>query len=74
MDILVIEGYDIIEILNEKFPKLEYRTVKSPADGMRMVSFGETDAMIIEIMGASATIEKDNISNLIVNVETPICP
>lgn len=71
MDILVIEGYDIIEILNEKFPKLEYRTVKSPADGMRMVSFGEADAMIIEIMSASATIEKDNISNLIVNVETP---
>lgn len=71
MDILVIEGYDIIEILNEKFPKLEYRTVKSPADGMRMVSFGEADAMIIEIMSASATIERENISNLIVNVETP---
>ena len=61
MDILVIEGYDIIEILNEKFPKLEYRTVKSPADGMRMVSFGEADAMIIEIMSTSETIDRDNI-------------
>ena len=71
MDILVIEGYDIIEILNERFPKLEYRTVKSPSEGMRMVAFGEADAMIIEIMSASATIEKDHISNLIVNVETP---
>lgn len=71
MDILVIEGYDIIEFLNEKFPKLEYRTVKSPSEGMRMVAFGEADAMIIEVMSASATIERDNISNLIVNVETP---
>ena len=71
MDILVVEGFDIIEFLNENFPKLEYRTVKSPDDGIRMVAFGEADAMIIEIMTASAAIQKDNISNLIVNVETP---
>lgn len=71
MDILVVEGYDIIEFLNDKFPKLEYRTVKSPSDGIRMVAFGEADAMIIEIMSATEIIEGDNISNLIVNVETP---
>lgn len=71
MDILLVEGYDIIEYLDERFPKLEYRTVKSPSEGMRMVAFGEADAMIIEIMSASATIERDNISNLVVNVETP---
>ncbi|MGD9566772.1 MAG: transporter substrate-binding domain-containing protein [Sedimentibacter sp.] len=71
MDILVVEGYDIIEFLNDKFPKLEYRTVKSPSDGIRMVAFGEADAMIIEIMSATEAIERDNISNLIVNVETP---
>lgn len=71
MEILVVEGYDIIELLEEKFPKFEYKTVKSPSEGMRMVAFGEADAMIIEIMSASATIERDNISNLIVNVETP---
>ncbi|MDF2949685.1 MAG: exported protein of unknown function, partial [Sedimentibacter sp.] len=71
MDILVVEGYDIIEFLNDKFPKLEYRTVKSPSDGIRMVAFGEADAMIIEIMSATDIIEGDNISNLIVNVEAP---
>lgn len=71
MKILVVEGYDIIEFLNERFPKLEYKTVKTPSDGMRMVAFGEADAMIIEIMSASATIERDNITNLVVNVETP---
>ncbi len=71
MDIVVVEGYDIIEFLNDRFPKLEYRTVKSPIDGIRMVAFGEADAMIIEIMSATEAIERDNISNLIVNVETP---
>ncbi|WP_312699671.1 diguanylate cyclase [Sedimentibacter sp.] len=71
MDILVVEGYDIIEFLNDRFPKLEYRTVKSPSDGIRMVAFGEADAMIIEVMSATEAIERDNISNLIVNVETP---
>ena len=71
MDVLVVEGFDIIEFLNEEFPRLEYRTVKSPGDGIRMVAFGEADAMIVEIMSATAAIERDNISNLIVNVETP---
>ncbi len=71
MDILVVEGFDIIEFLNEEFPRLEYRTVKSPSDGIRMVAFGEADAMIVEIMSATAVIERDNISNLIINVETP---
>ncbi|NCB41452.1 MAG: transporter substrate-binding domain-containing protein [Clostridia bacterium] len=71
MDIVAIKGYDIIEFLDEKFPKLEYRTVESPSDGIRMVAFGEADAMIIEILTASATIEMENISNLIVNVDAP---
>lgn len=71
MDIVAVEGYDIIEFLDDNYPKLEYRTVKSPSDGIRMVAFGEADAMIIEIMSATETIERDNISNLIVNVETP---
>lgn len=71
MDIIVIEGYDIVEFLNDNYPKLEYRTVKSPSDGIRMVAFGEADAMIIEIMSAAEIIERDNISNLMVNVEAP---
>jgi diguanylate cyclase (GGDEF)-like protein len=71
MDILVVEGFDIVDFLNEEFPRLEYRTVKSPGDGIRMVAFGEADAMIVEIMTATAAIERDNISNLIINVETP---
>lgn len=71
MDILVIEGYDIIEFLDERFPKMNYRTVSSPSEGLSMVAFGQADAIIIEIMTASAIMEKNNISNIMVNIETP---
>lgn len=71
MDVLVIEGFDIIEILDEGHPKLKYRTVPTPSEGLNMVTFGEADAIIMEIMTASAIMEKNNISNIMVNVETP---
>ena len=71
MEILVVEDYAIIEFLDENYPKLEYREVISASEGLRKVSFGEADAMVIEVMSASASIDRDNLSNLIVNTETP---
>lgn len=70
MKVLVVKEYAIIDYIKEKYPKLEYETVKTASEGLRKVSFGEADAMIIEVMSAVAAIEKDNISNLIVNSET----
>lgn len=69
MDILVIEDYSIVEYLEENYPRLEYRTVPNTSDGLRLVSFGEADALIVEIMSASAGIETDKITNLMVNTE-----
>jgi ABC-type amino acid transport substrate-binding protein len=70
MEILVVEDYAIIEFLDENYPKLEYREVISASEGLRKVSFGEADAMVVEIMSASASIDRDNLTNLIVNTET----
>ncbi|MBE0450589.1 MAG: transporter substrate-binding domain-containing protein [Clostridia bacterium] len=69
MDILVIEEYSIVEYLEDNHPKLEFRTVPNTSDGLRLVSFGEADAIIVEVMSASAEIEKDKITNLMVNTE-----
>lgn len=69
MDILVIEEYSIIEDLEKNHPKLEFRTVPNTSDGLRLVAFGEADALIVEIMSASAGIEHDKITNLMVNTE-----
>jgi diguanylate cyclase (GGDEF)-like protein len=71
MDILVIEEYSIIEDLEKNHPKLEFRTVPNTSDGLRLVAFGEADALIVEIMSASAGIEQDKITNLMVNTEIP---
>ncbi len=71
MEILVVEDYAIIEFLDENYPKLEYREVLDASAGLREVSFGEADAMVVEVMSASASIDRDNLTNLIVNTETP---
>ncbi|SFH67622.1 diguanylate cyclase (GGDEF) domain-containing protein [Tindallia magadiensis] len=71
MDTLVVEEYSIIEYLEKNHSNLEYRTVATASDGLRKVSFGEADAMIIEVMSAAESIERDNITNLMVNTETP---
>lgn len=71
MEILVVEDYAIIEFLDKNYPKLEYREVVSASEGLRKVSFGEADAMVVEVMSASASIDRDNLTNLIVNTETP---
>lgn len=70
MEILVVEDYAIIEFLDKNYPKLEYREVTSASEGLRKVSFGEADAMVIEVMSAAASIDHDNLTNLIVNTET----
>lgn len=69
MDVLVIEEYSIVEYIDENYPKLDYRTVPNTSEGLRLVSFGEADALIVEVMSASAGIESDKITNLMVNTE-----
>lgn len=70
MKVVVVEDYAIIEYLNERYPLIEYIEVESASEGLRMVSLSEADAMIIEVMSASASIEHDHITNLMVNTET----
>lgn len=70
MKVVVVEDYAIIEYLDDHYPLIEYIEVESASEGLRMVSLSEADAMIIEIMSASASIERDHITNLMVNTET----
>ncbi|MBN2222947.1 MAG: transporter substrate-binding domain-containing protein, partial [Vallitaleaceae bacterium] len=71
MKVLVVEGYSIVEELARDYPKLEYETVVDASEGMRKVSFSEADVLIVEVMSAAASIERDHISNLVVNTEVP---
>lgn len=69
--LLVIEDYAVIDYLKEHHPQIQYTTVPNTDIGMQMVSFGEADAMIVEVMSAAASIQQNGITNLIVNTETP---
>lgn len=71
LKVLVIEDYSIIEYLYENYPQLDYETVANTEIGIRRVSLGEADALIVELMSAASSIQQDGISNLIVNTETP---
>lgn len=71
LKILVIEDYSIIEYLRENYPQLDFDTVANTELGIRRVSLGEADALIVEVMSAASSIQQDGISNLIVNTETP---
>ncbi|MDM8534187.1 transporter substrate-binding domain-containing protein [Clostridiaceae bacterium HSG29] len=71
MKIIVVEEYAIINYIKDNYPRLEYETVKNANEGIMNVSLGKADAMIIEVMSAAAEIERDKISNLIVNTEIP---
>lgn len=69
MKVVAIEDYSVIDEIKANYPYLEYETVLSAKEGLRKISFGEADAMIIELISASVAIDEDNITNLMVNTE-----
>jgi ABC-type amino acid transport substrate-binding protein len=70
MSIVAIEGFSVLDELKLNYPNLNYRTVSNAKEGLRKVSFGEADAMIVQLISASLSIDEDNITNLMVNSET----
>jgi len=63
----VTEGYTIQKYLEEKHPYLTVRTVPNDFTGLLRVSFGESDAVIADIIASSYIITKEGIGNLKIN-------
>ncbi|WP_300673726.1 transporter substrate-binding domain-containing protein [Desulfoluna sp.] len=64
MSIGVPAGYAVYQYLKGTYPDLNLVPVSSGREGMRMVSFGELDAMIMEVPNALFVIENQQITNL----------
>lgn|GEM_PF-771747 len=64
MQIGVVRQYAVGEFIRDMYPKLTIVDVASSLEGIRMVSFGELDAMITEVPNALYIIEKEKIPNL----------
>ncbi|VFQ43205.1 ATP-binding protein [Desulfoluna butyratoxydans] len=64
MTIGVPAGYAVYHYIRGTYPDLNLVPVSSGREGMRMVSFGELDAMIMEVPNALFVIEDQQITNL----------
>jgi PAS domain S-box-containing protein len=64
MNVAVGEGYGVQAFLDNNYPQLELRGVPDDLDGLRKLSFGEVDAVVMDIASASYFIEKEGIVNL----------
>ncbi len=64
MRIGVPQAYAVGEYLRSHYPELHFIDVINGREGMQKVSFGELDAMIMEIPNALYVIEQEKLTNL----------
>lgn len=64
MTVGVTRGYVVAEFLEENYPALKLVKVLNDLEGMRMVSFNELDAFIVDTAFASHTLGQEMITNL----------
>ena len=62
--VAVGKGYGVQKFLEDNFPAIKLILVPDDLDGMRKLSFGEVDAVIMDVASASFFIEREKITNL----------
>ena len=62
--VAVGKGYGVQAYLEQHFPSLALTLVPDDLEGMRKLSFGEVDAVIMDVASASFFIQKEKFTNL----------
>ncbi|WP_296492722.1 EAL domain-containing protein [Rhodoferax sp.] len=62
--VAVGKGYGVQKFLENNFPAIQLALVADDLDGMRKLSFGEVDAVIMDVASASFFIEREKFTNL----------
>jgi diguanylate cyclase (GGDEF)-like protein/PAS domain S-box-containing protein len=62
--VAVGNGYGVQKFLEDRYPKIELALVPDDLDGLRKLSFGEVDAVIMDVASASFFIEREKFTNL----------
>ena len=70
MRVCIVKDYVWDDLISQEYPDLDIDYVPDPLVGMRKVSFGVCDAMILGMASASYYIEEENFTNLKVVGET----
>jgi two-component sensor histidine kinase/ABC-type amino acid transport substrate-binding protein len=68
--IAVVAGYAVQAYVRSRFPMLDLVSVNTELACLRMLSFGEVDAAVVDMASASYLIQQEGISNLRVAGET----
>jgi len=64
MKVVVISGYGIHDYIKKKYPNYNLEVVPDIQAGLKKVSFGMADAMVVNIALATHYIEEEGITNL----------
>jgi len=64
MRIVVVNNYAIEEFVKANYKDIKLESVPDIVSGLRLVSFGRVDAMIVNMASASYYIQKEGITNL----------
>ncbi len=64
LTVAVGNGFASCEYLRTQYPNLNLVLSESDSDSLRKVSFGETDAAIVDMASASYLVEEEGIANL----------
>jgi diguanylate cyclase (GGDEF)-like protein/PAS domain S-box-containing protein len=62
--VAVGNGYGVQKYLESNFPAVKLALVADDLDGMRKLSFGEVDAVIMDVASASFFMEREKFTNL----------
>jgi PAS domain S-box-containing protein len=69
--IAVGKGYGVQQFLENNFPEVQLTLLPDDLDGLRKLSFGEVDAVIMDVASASFLIEREKIANLRIHQAFP---
>jgi len=64
LTVAVVSNYAAHEYMREKYPDLDLVVMPDISTGLRQVSLGRVDAMVLNLASASFYIEKEGITNL----------
>lgn len=70
LHVAVVSGYAAYEYMKRAYPQVKLEVMPDISSGLRQVSFGKVDAMVLNLASASYYIRKDGITNLTIYKDT----
>jgi signal transduction histidine kinase/ActR/RegA family two-component response regulator len=64
MTIIVVNNYGVQEYMRKNYKNIKLENVPDIIAGLRLLSFGRADAMVVNLASASYYVEKEGITNL----------